>query len=586
MRPLIATVATSIAALLAAAAGASAAPPLVSTFPIPGSRTASPQTQIAFRGIPAAQLGAITVSGSVSGVHVGRVAADSDGLGGSFLPATPFLPGEVVTVTTSLDVVHGRAGTFTFTIVSPAPQIPYHGSVSAPRARGDLVRFQSRTDLVPAAVKITRRSARVAPGDIFVAPQLGPVQDGPMILDGGGGLVWFKPEPPGTFVTDFKVQSYQSQPVLTWWQGNENAGSGRGVGVINNTSYQQIAVVRAANGLSEDLHDFEITSRNTALITAYYPVLWDTSFLKHGSKNAIVLDGVVQEIDIPTGLVLFQWDSLDHVGLAESIDPYPRHRGTPFDYFHVNSIQEDTDGSLVISARNTSTVYKVDRTTGAVLWRLGGKYSTFKMGPGTTTVRQHDARVHPGGLITMFDNGGGPPRVHGHSRGLFVRVDTIHRTANFVRELDHSPQLPANFEGNVQLLPNGDSFLGWGQQPYMTEFDARGRTVFDGHFVGANATYRAYRFQWSGLPHTLPAVAASRSGKSTVVYASWNGATAVASWRVLAGASPSSIKPVAGGARRSFETRITARGIQRYVAVQALDASGHLLGSSITVAAH
>ena len=120
-----------------------------------------------------------------------------------------------------------------------------------------------------------------------------------------------------------------------------------------------------------------------------------------------MLDGIVQEVDIETGEVLFEWHSLDHVGLEESY--YQSVAGPQdwaFDYFHINSIDPNPDGYLTISARRTSAVYKVDRKTGEVVWRLGGKNSDFEMGPGTRTDWQHDARRHPDDNITIFDNAG------------------------------------------------------------------------------------------------------------------------------------------------------------------------------------
>ena len=394
--------------LLRVPAALAAGPP-VAVFPIPGSRFAAPATQISFRGIPAGALGTIVVTGSRSGVHRGSVRADSDGQGGSFLPAIAFKSGEVVTVTTGLDVIGGANGSFQFTIATPAGAIPPANRPSAPRVPGDVNRFPSRPDLAPVAVKVITSSAREAPGDIFVAPQAGPVQDGLMILGQSGGLVWFKPVPGQDWASDFRVQSYRGAPVLTWWQGNVNAGVGNGQDEIYNTHYSQIAVVRGANGLASDLHEFQLTAAGTALLTAYYPVLIDASSVKHGPKRAIVLDSVVQEIDIPTGLVLFQWDSLDHVPLTESESAFPAGTRHPYDYFHVNSIQQDTDGNLIVSGRNTWAAYKIDHTTGAVIWRLGGKRSSFRMGPGTRFAFQHDVRVHPGNLVTVFDDGAGPP---------------------------------------------------------------------------------------------------------------------------------------------------------------------------------
>ncbi len=559
----------------------------VSVFPIPGSRVASPATQITFRGLPPGDLGRVVVSGSRSGSHAGRVVGDSDGQGGSFLPASDFTPGEIVTVRTVLNVVGAHGGVFQFTVATPAGAIPFGRRPSAPRVRGDVWSFRSRRDLAPAAVRIVKFPTRAAPGDIFLAPQFGPVQDGPMILGPSGGLIWFDQLPPNDWATDVKVQRYAGRPVLTWWQGYVNAGVGVGEGVIRDSAYRQVALVKAANGLSADLHEFEISPHDTALITAYYPVYADARSV-HGSSRQIVLDSVVQEIDIPTGLVLFQWDSLDHVPFTDSYQPLPR-RGTrnPFDYFHVNAIQQDVDGNIVISARNTWAAYKINHSTGTLIWALGGKHSSFKMGPGTTFAFQHDVRLRPANLVTVFDDGAGPPAVHSQSRGITLRLDYIHATATLVTQDEHQPRLLASYEGNVEPLANGDDFLGWGQQPYFSEFNSRGQLVFDGRFVDNNSNYRAYRFPWTATPTTSPAVATGPGRRGfTNVYASWNGATTVSSWRVLTAAKPESLRPMETVRKSGFETVTSFRGHEPYVAVQALDSRGRILATSHTTHSH
>jgi Arylsulfotransferase (ASST) len=304
----------------------------VVVYPIPGARVASPQTQITFRGMLASQLGSIVATGSRSGVHAGRVRADSDGRGGSFVPATRFVPGETVTVSTSLNVVGGTGGSFRFTVANPAGALPStHWPPPASRTRGDVQRFHSRPDLAPAQLTL-RVGGRTAPGDIFLPPQFGPVQDGPMIVDAGGHLVWFDRLHGNASAADFRVQTYRAQPVLTWWRGFVTAGVGVGEDVIMDRSYRTVAVVHAGNGLAADLHEFQLTGRGTALVTAYYPVYWDASAV-HRSRREIVLDAVVQEIDIPTGLVLFQWDSLDHVPVTAAYAPPPKSVRSPFDYF-------------------------------------------------------------------------------------------------------------------------------------------------------------------------------------------------------------------------------------------------------------
>ena len=569
-------IATAIAAVVGLAGGPAAS---VIVFPMPGSRVAPPQTQIVFRGIPISKLGAVRVTGSRSGVHAGRVFADSDGQGGSFVPARPFSPGERVTVTTRPNLLsHGRS--FSFTVATPAGPIQPAPRSVAFRTAGDLVSYHSRPDLQPPAVQVSDRSAGAA-GDIFLGPEHGPVQSGPMIIDAGGNLVWFHPLPGDETPADFRVQSYEGKPVLTWWQGQVGAGVGSGEDVIFDSSYKQLAVVHAGNGLSADLHEFLLEPGDRALITAYYPVYWDASSI-HQSTHTVVLDSVVQEIDIKTGLVLFQWDSLDHVPLSDSYEPAPTIAGHPYDYFHINSIQRD-HGDLVISARNTWAAYKVNPSTGHTVWTLGGKASTFKMPRAAVFAFQHHVRVRSHDrIVTLFDDGSGPPIVHQQSRALTLKINHQKKTVSVVNADYHSPSILASFEGDEQELPNGDDFVGWGQQPYFSEFTEAGATVLDGRFVGGNSSYRAYLYPWRGFPDTPPAVKASTSGSITTVYASWNGATDVSRWQVLGGMSPNKLAVLTTAAKRGFETQVDVPA-RPFVAVRALDSRGRVLSTSSIV---
>lgn len=581
----------SVVLLALGLAGPAWAQSKVSVFPVLGSRLASPQTQITFRGVNPLLISGVTVSGSQSGSHAGVVVGDSDGDGGSFLPTAPFDPGETVTVRTPFELVGAPGGSYQFQVANPAGEIPINSPPLAARVSGDTLAFRSRADLAPAAVKMLKSPAEPPRQDIFVAPQFGPVQNGPMILDPRGRLIWFKPMPKNDVATDFRVQSYEGRPVLTWWQGYSAAGVGVGSDEIYDASYEPVATVQAGNGLSADLHEFELTPARTALITAYFPVYWDASSI-HGSKNEIVLDSVVQLIDIPTGLVLFQWDSLDHIPLAQSYQPLPEepHKTSryPFDYFHVNSVQLDSDGNLIISARNTWAAYKLNVIDGSVMWTLGGKSSSFRMGPGTGFAFQHDVHVVGAGDrdVTLFDDGGGPPRVQPQSRVLELALDTRHMTASLTLAVQHSPSLVAAFEGNAQQLPGGYQFVGWGQQPYFSEFGPRGRLRLDARFVGGTSSYRAYRFVWAGQPTDPPAIAVVPTGPRTAtVDASWNGATAVSAWRVLAGATTKRLHPVAKAPRSGFETAIRIRRAA-WVRVQALGDGGGVLGSSVAVRPH
>jgi hypothetical protein len=280
--------------------------------------------------------------------------------------------------------------------------------------------------------------------------------------------------------------------------------------------------------------------------------------------------------------VLFEWNSFDHVPLEES---HATVGDNFFDYFHVNSIDIDGDGDLLLSARNTWTVYKIGRKSGGVLWRLGGKHSDFAMGEGAGFAWQHDARHHQGGRrLTIFDDGGAPT-VEPQSRALLISLDTKQRRATLVRQYAHHPgRLQAHFMGNAQALGNGNVVVGWGSEPYITEFNPDGSIRFEAKLPPGGQNYRVFRLPWIGRPAARPQLAVHRAIGAIKVYANWNGATEVASWELLTGATASSVETVAATSpRKGFETTLTADLGGRYAAVNALDGTGNVLGTSHAV---
>src|SRR5919202_1157074 len=446
--------------------------------------------------------------------------------------------------------------------------------LSAPRK--DVWTFRSRPDISPAVLEVTTQAHDTAPGYIFAAVKEGTGDYGPMIIDDAGELVWY-----GRYATarDFKVQHYKGRPVLTWWEGRIVDGHGVGEYVMLDSSYREIARVRAGNGLRGDLHEFLISPQDTALLTAYVPARADLS-PAGGPEYGTVLDSVAQEVEIETGRVLFEWRSLEHVGIEESYVEWSEDSVYPYDYFHINSIEVDHDDDLIISARNTCTVYKLDRNSGEVLWRLGGKKSDFEMGLGTQSAWQHDARRHEDGTITIFDNGA-HPKVHEQSRGIVIEIDEEKMSATLLHEYTSPEKLLTTSQGNVQLLPNTNVFIGWGSAPFISEFSYGGKLLFNVRFPPNVESYRAFRFPWKGHPTDAPAlVAESASGDEVTLYASWNGATEVATWEVLAGPLPGQLEPVQSFARDGFETAMSVQTSHPYVAVRARDQLDRILGAS------
>jgi hypothetical protein len=559
----------------------------VTVSPLPGSRDASPQTQVSFLGVPASELTVQSVVGTRTGAHSGRLRAYSQGDGASFVPSRPFAEGERVTVRARVRIDGSERPLLDeFAVadedtISSTPAAVHAGSSAEEQS------FHSRPDLRPPVLTVTADSPAVQAGDEFVAPYAGPGQAGPMIVEPDGALVWFKPLPTYTSATNLRVQQYEGKPVLTWWQGDISVhGFGRGEDFIYDDTYTEVAHVQAGNGDEADLHEFQLTPQGTALITAYNPIVCDVASVG-GPAYGAVTDGVFQEIDVKTGLVMYEWTTLDHVGLSESYESAATSSTRyPFDFFHINSINVDRDGSLLVSGRNTWTVYRIEPQSGRIAWRLGGKHSSFAEAPGARTAWQHDPRELPDGTISIFDNGAAPT-VHSQSRGIVVSIDPQARTATLEAELTHTPGLLAESQGNVQALENGDWFVGWGQLADFSEFSPQGALLFDAHFPQQVQSYRDFRFQWTGTPAHSPtyAFAPGAPGVGTV-YASWNGATLVASWRVLAGAAPTSLSTVSQVARTGFETAIQlpVGTSGPYVAVQALGAAGQVLGTSTAVA--
>jgi hypothetical protein len=376
------------------------------------------------------------------------------------------------------------------------------------------------TPTSPPPVSILTSDGNVGQGDIFISPygDASTYANGPEILDSHGNVVWFQAVPQGEEASDFRAQTYLGQPVLTWWQGTGLGGLSTGSDYIYNDHYQQIATVNAGNGLSADGHEFLITPWNTALILSYTTATANLTSIG-GPSDQTVINGVVQEIDIATGKVLFQWNSQDHVPFSQSEQPLPASPSTPWDWFHINAVKLDTDGNLLIDARDTWTTYKVSLATGNIIWQLGGKDSSFtlKAAPGQVLDNaneifawQHDPQALGNDVYTFFDNdSAGTPNLP-YSRAVTVKLDERRHIATLVASDNQPEGLSAASQGNAQTTDDGDLFVGWGILPYFSEFDPSGKLVFNAEFPAGVNTYRAYLLPWN--PPTGPGRGQQGSG--------------------------------------------------------------------------
>jgi EmrB/QacA subfamily drug resistance transporter len=454
--------------------------------------------------------------------------------------------------------------------------------VSAPGLRPPVIRTDIPTD-----------TRKLAPGYIFMAnfydlnhpPMVG--QSGPLILDNHLQPVWFRPVPTNVVAGNLSLQVYDGKPVLAWWQGTitSTGATQSGEDMIVDQHYRLLATLKATGGWILTLHELAIRG-HYAWVTANKDIPLNLSRYG-GAYNGALTDSAVQEYDLHTGKLVYSWDALDHIPLGDSRASLPTN-GFPWDAYHVNSINLPGDGTFLVSMRNTWAAYKVKIATGAIQWTLGGTHSSFKPGPGANFAWQHDVVSYPGSsLVTMFDDhccqitgGGTYVSPTAPSRGLVLKLDPRAHTATLAAQYSHGSNFDSEYMGSVEPLTNGNEFVGWGSAPWFTEYDSSGRLLLDARLPGSDITYRTSVEPWVGLPLYPPAGAARRQGAKTIVYATWNGATQVAGWRVLGLNGAGSATRLASGIKSGFETAIATPGGAARYEVQAYDAHGRVIGTS------
>ena len=465
---------------------------------------------------------------------------------------------------------------------------------SAAQAGAPTKEVQSVPGLRIPRVWTTVNDAEKSPGYIFTTPRAKVGQrTGPTILDANGHVVWFHRLSSKRTAIGLAPQTYLGKPVLTWGQrppllreGDLYTGSRHSVyHVIADTSYRVIARVRVrGRGIGTDLHEFQITRRNTALLLGFQTVRRDLRRYG-GHAHSAVLDNVVQEVDIKTGRVLFNWSAAGRISPRDSQVRPPKTSGG-WDAYHINSVSEDSDGNLLLTARHMSAVYKIDRHSGRVIWKLGGKHSAFKLSASAVFRYPHDAQRAPDGSLTIFDNRATAlDAKHGPSRALHLRVNSKRRKVSVAAAFRHPTSAIATSQGNVSELSSGNFFVGWGSSPWFSEYAPDGRLLFAGHFQSAwNQSYRAYKGDWHATPQSDPAIVARVGAGLVAAYVSWNGATEVTAWRLMGGDNPDVLTEIGTAPKADFETKLGFAGTPAYVQAQALDASGKVIGLSAVVA--
>ncbi len=497
--------------------------------PLPGSNLVSCATNIIVRtrtpadGFNQADLSLATITGSLSGPHAARCVLSGNGLTALWTPSEPFTPGETVTVALP-GRFHGEPpaspGSFSwsFTVsrmasaLTAVPRSPVEGwtagSVSIALAPASRI----LPDSVPSTLPVLKvdTSDNPSPGALFLGTSNNVAGTGlfAMIVGNDGSPLAYKNTAPLS-CNDFKVQpnGYLSYGLVEWI--SVSAGVAKTLHYVLDSTLAVVDSFQCGNGYTADLHEFRLLPNGHAIMLAYDPEIVDMSqIVPGGNPNAIVYGSIIQELDEGKNVV-FQWRSWDYIPITDCYDDLT---APALDYIHVNSIDVDADGNLLVSCRETSTVLKIDRLTGDVIWRMGGKHNEFAFAgehAGNAPEYfsfQHDVRRIGNGDVTLMDNGNQhlPP----YSRAVEYSIDENAKTATLVWEYRHTPDVFDPAAGSVQRLSNGNTLIGWGNANLLgtgnvalTEVRPDKGTALEMSLPNGVFSYRALRFPWkSALP--------------------------------------------------------------------------------------
>ncbi|CAL5867109.1 uncharacterized protein PFLUO_LOCUS1321 [Penicillium psychrofluorescens] len=453
------------------------------------------------------------------------------------------------------------------------------------------------SDITPPYLQINRSSEELAPGLLFIGPendatQAGVKQVAPFILTDESELVWGGPEGDSS---NFRQQFWGDKSVITFWVGTGKAAYGADVGrgwgevLILDESYRQIKSVCLQLNLTlpegtttdcdADVHESFITDDNTILLTAYNVSRADLSSLG-GPSDGWVYDSIAVEVDLETNEVVFSWSPLAHLSVNATHIPYAGSNSTsPFDWFHMNSIQKYGDYYL-INSRHVWQTYLVNRQ-GDIIWYIdghdGGDFGGLPENGQFSW--QHMARIHnissTQALLSYFANDLNTANGTVPSKGLTLRLtlppSSVHPPEVITDFWDYENPVSSAAEGAFFPLANGNTLMGYGDQPYIKEYGPSGKLLWSAQFADYNLgqSYRAYKQEWHATPSTQPSLVVTSisveddlhecAGPSSKLrgYVSWNGATDVTLYEVYAGADIKSLQSLGKIERKGFETKFS-----------------------------
>ncbi|KAL2706908.1 Arylsulfotrans [Kluyveromyces marxianus] len=452
--------------------------------------------------------------------------------------------------------------------------------------------FRSRPDLSAPILNITiPATEETSPGYIFAAPfsgfadksHHGPRQEGPYIFTDKGELVWSGFGYYSIWATNFQKARYKGEDILFSFEGSHNPYYGHGHGHITllNKNYETIKELRAGKHKVSDKLEFHIINEKTALIQIYQPVPAYLTPYNATPEQQWIVDSIFQELDIETGEVFDAWD-----------------------YFHINSVDKDEDGNYLLSARNAASLYKIDGSSGEIIWKLGGlpNITSSSFDTNFNFSFQHHARwIEQDGskeIISFYDiSAQGTENEVGNvvsysptSSGKVIEVDFRKGNAKLLKYYLPPDNLLSKSQGSNQILPNGNAIVNWGSSGAVTEFNKEETPIFHAYFESGHLgekveNYRAFKFNWTGVPHEDIAVFSEYTNDDeTKIYVSWNGDTRTKTWKFFTVEEDGSRILLGSTHRTGFGTIFTAKKkIDDGILVEAFSADGTKLGSSESV---
>lgn len=480
--------------------------------PKPGSEFNSRDNNIVFRygdkidPESVEKINLITVSGSLSGIIKGKSVLSADGKTVIFYPNQRFLPSETIFVTLN-------KGLRTYND-KPVPETNFSFKVTLLNERlnvFDYINYDefyglksnkplSITDTVPSNFPPIRTEVfgETAPGKIFLT-------QGRLSLNGGFFLMIFEDNGTPYFHKEIlhdEGNNFRIQP-SGYYSYAENiapvtfAGGGYVINYIMDESFTVVDSFQMGNGFLSELHEFLLEPNGHSWMMTYDLQQMDMTAYG-GWPNALVAQSVIQELDVEKN-VIFQWRSIDHYDFEDTY--FTAFSRKEFDPVHVNSIFIDNDGHLLITSQQISDVTKINRQTGEIIWRLGGKRNMFTF---IGENAEFDFGIHH---ITRLDNGNillmdnAKQGTQNTSRVVEYTIDEVNMTAELVWEFVPENPIVGYFEGSAQRLPNGNTLIGWGSGSVadsiaVTEVNPDGNVVFNLYFDTDDlSSYRAYRLE-------------------------------------------------------------------------------------------